>query len=120
MPGTGGAYAGDGKGGFASNHLHWAVVNLEPHLLGRQVQLQAHDLMLPEENPADWYGLSYYFKHTPVTRTDQIDLLTYDHAKQERPYSCCSCGRGPPLHAGAVGGETKSAVRGLQFLALQP
>jgi len=83
IPGFGGAYASDGRGGFASNHLHWAVVNLEPHLLGAEhVELQAHDLVPPEDNPSDWYGLSWYFSHSPVTATDQAELLTYDHAKQ--------------------------------------
>mmetsp|Transcript_7274 Transcript_7274/g.15943 ORF Transcript_7274/g.15943 Transcript_7274/m.15943 type:complete len:780 (-) Transcript_7274:437-2776(-) len=85
IPGRTGAYASGGKGGFASNHIHWAMVNLEPSVREAPVQaLLASDLAPPAETQTDWFGDAFLFKATDVSRGEQSAELSYDYDKQRK------------------------------------
>lgn len=86
IPGVGGQYASGGKGGLATNHMHWHVIALEPHLRmdtkGVVNRLHVSDMVAPADEPADWFGTAFHRRTTVVADASETELLKYDFNKQ--------------------------------------
>jgi hypothetical protein len=84
LPGIGGAYANAGKGGYASNHIHWHAISLEPHvkknLPGVRNALFTHDLAMATDD-TNWYGMAFHRVGQQVRWSNDSSLLKFDYAK---------------------------------------
>lgn len=88
IPGTGGQHASDGKGGFSENHLHWFVLALEPQLKldlpDVENKLMVSDLIPPDEEPEDWFGMSFHRRAEVIANSTETDKLRYQQSRQRR------------------------------------
>lgn len=84
---AGGAFASGGGGGFGSNHMHWSIVAITPHLkksvdfANGQVSNKYVVSDLNTEHEANWYGSSYHRFHKTINSTSDADLMMYDFEK---------------------------------------
>jgi len=83
LPGVGGAYASKGKGGYASNHVHWHGVAIEPairaNLPGVVNKVFASDLAWRDDE-TNWFGMAFHRRSTRVEWSNQTDLLRYNYS----------------------------------------
>lgn len=78
IDGVGGAYSSRGRGGFASNHIHWGAVALEGHVGGAGENiLQVVDS--EQDGETDVFGMAFNFITEPVRNTQDKRRLSYSH-----------------------------------------
>eukprot|EP00927_Polykrikos_kofoidii_P055943 TRINITY_DN50125_c0_g1_i1.p1 TRINITY_DN50125_c0_g1~~TRINITY_DN50125_c0_g1_i1.p1 ORF type:complete len:1234 (+),score=177.22 TRINITY_DN50125_c0_g1_i1:63-3764(+) len=119
LPGVSGQYTSRGRGGQATNHMHWHVIALEPHLKMDEPRvvnkLQVSDLVSAAEEPSDWFGTAFHRKTSTIELANETDLMNFDYMKQ-RYWRIAAVNEetgedlgslkvtsplfGPPIHAG--------------------
>jgi len=86
VPGVSGEYGSKSRGGFASNHIHWHVIAVEPALKMNEVgvlnKLQVIDKVAPGEDDTDLFGTAFHRSRKTILNVNETDKLSYDFVKQ--------------------------------------
>lgn len=84
LPHFGGSFGQKGKGGYASNHVHWHSVYMEPHVKKNRKNVRnalvVEDLMMHDDE-TNAYGLAFNRVGREVKRSDSVQDLKFDYAK---------------------------------------
>jgi len=81
---VGGAFSARGKGGMATNHIHWVGVHMEPHLKknipGVRNALLVEDLAW-DTDETNWFGMSFNRVPREVKWSNQSEDLRMNYPK---------------------------------------